>query len=562
MRHETTALALLVCTLAACSDEPAASPPALRNPLPADESAGPIDALSRRYGRLRQRMAERGYEQELGMSRLFLLEEEGRVLPLDLDGDQCTTLLAIAGGSIRELAMSAHDGEGDEVATDLVQGEGGLVHVCPQAAEPVATLPHYLVLRASEGSGSVILSAYASELGSGEGFAGLFDGVLAPQVRFRSVEEQLARSRTALRDRGLLPVAEPRLESLAEGEGMRVPVTMESDRCYVVIARGGDGVRDVDLVLFDAAGAELARDLESDAEPGLELCGEPPGELVIEASAYEGAGAVGVLVLAGPIPSDAAAETAPAAALEPTGETDPAEQSDPVTNLMSLANGLTARGYGSPSVLVADGYIAPGEVRAHDAVVGPGCSVVIGMARSDTDLDLYLSDGAGRALDRDTGIQPVARVSACTTEPEVITVTVKAYGRRSAYALAMLRAPETIRDVQTLRLEEAVAGLRGRGYAPVDTLSQTLDAGDRFDRTISIRPDTCTAIAAAGDVGVEDLDVLLHDIGGDLLATSSGPEPYATVNRCAAAEGETIQFSVVMYRGAGAVQITRLEGAP
>ena len=556
---------MLTCALVACGEEHAPEPATLRNPLPEAETAGPIDALSRRYGRLRQRMAERGYDRELGASRLFLLEEEGRVLPLDLDGNRCTTLLAIAGGSIRELAMSAHDGEGDEVASDLVEGEGGLVHVCPQAPGPPRTLPHYLVLRASEGSGAVILSAYASEIGAGEGFADLFDGVLAPQVPFRSVEEQLARSRTVLRARGLLPVGEPRLESLAEGEGLRVPVIVASDRCYVVIARGGEGVRDVDLVLFDSAGAEVARDLESDAEPTLELCRADPGALVVEASAYEGAGAVGVLVLAGPVPSEGAGDSVPAAALEPATEAtadDDQAESDPIPNLMTLATGLAARGYGSPSVVVADGYIAPGEVRAHEALVGPGCAVVIGTARSDTDLDLYLTDASGRPLDRDTGIHPVARVRACTTEPEVVTVTVKSYGRRSAYALATLRAPDTIADVQTLRLEEAVAGLRERGYTPVDTLSESLEAGDQFDRTISLRPGTCTTIVAAGDLGVEDLDLFVRDLAGDLVASSSGPEPYAAVNRCAPEDGETIRFSLVMYRGAGAVQITRLEGAP
>ena len=562
MRGITTAPLLLACALVACGDSRVPEPSALRNPLPEDEGAGPIDALSRRYGRLRQRLAERGYDEELGVSRLFLLDEEGRVLPLDLAGGRCTTLLAIAGGSIRELAMSVHDGEGAEVASDVVEGEGGLVHVCPQPAEPVATLPHYLALRAS-GSGSVILSAHGSAPGAGEGFAGLFDGVLAPQVPFRSVEEQLARSRTVLRARGLLPVAEPRLESLAEGEGMRVPVELETDRCYVVIARGGEGLRDVDLVLYDAAGAEVARDLESDVEPSLELCPEEAAHIVVEASAYEGAGAVGVLVLAGP--SEDAGDAVPAAPTEPASDATPAERSagdDPVTSLMGLATNLTARGYGAPTVVVADGYISPGEVRAHEVLVRPGCAVIIGTARNDTDLDLYLSDDAGRALDRDTGIQPVARVRACTTSPVVVTVTVKSYGRRSVYALATLTAPDTIADVQTLRLEEAVAGLRERGYTPVDTVSQTLDHGERFERTISLTPGRCTVIAVAGDLGVEDVDLFVHDVDGELIASSSSPEPYAAVNRCAPPEGETLRFSVLMYRGAGAVQVTRLEGAP
>lgn len=545
----------------ACADPESTEPPGARNPLPLEDGAGPIDALSRRYGRLRQRMRDRGYGDEIGVARWFLLEDQGRSLPMDLDTGRCTTLVALAGGSIRDLRMRAYDGDGEEVATDVVDGDGALAHVCPRSAGGVPMLPYYVVLDAPSGSGSVILAAYASELGGGQGFDGLFDGVLAPQVPFQSVTERLARSRSALRARGLLPVGEPAVDSVAEGDGLRVAVPMDPDRCYVVVARGGEGLSDIDLMLFDEQGTEVARDLESDPEPSLEVCPEAGGQYVAEASAYEGAGAIGVIVLAGPRPAERPEEDvlAPQEPLPPGAR--PPGESDPVAALVTVAGTLTARGYGQPSIVVGDGYIAPGEVRSHEVLVGAGCAIIIGTARNDTDLDLYLTDEPGTVLDRDTGIHPLARVRACLGEPTVLRVTVKSYGRRSAYALALLSAPEGLEDIEALRLDEAMAALRERGYTAVDTLRQVIDTGERFERTLTVRPGTCLAIAAAGDASVEDLDVFLRDAAGNLVASASGPEPYAAVSRCAEMN-EPIRVEVVMYRGAGSVQITRLEGSP
>lgn len=556
---------LAACLALGCAEQAPPAEPTPVNPLPDTGGPGPLDALSRRFGRLRARMVERGYGEELGLSRLFVLEGEGLALPADLMADRCTTLVGLAGGSVRELRMSIYDGEGAEVAADSIEGEGALVHVCPQTDENVPTLPHYVVLRAREGSGAVVVGAFASAPGAGQGFEGLFEGVLAPRVPFRAVEEQLARSRALLRARGLLPQGAPALESVAEGEAVRVTVPMESGRCYVVVGRGGEGLRDIDLLLFDDAGAEVARDLEGDAEPTIEHCPAEAGTFTAELIAYEGAGAVGLMVLAGPVPEREEGEPAPVPeepAREPASPETP-QSGEPVAALMGLARTMAERGYGQPTIVVRDGYIAPGEVRSHDVLLAPGCSIVVGAAgRAEADLDLYLSDASGQPLDRDTGIHPMARVRACTEAPAIHRVTVKSYGRRGTYALAVLPAPKTIGDVQTLRLEEASSGLRQRGFRMVDTLSTSLEVGERFERGLLVPPGRCVAIVAAGDVGVEDLDVLLRDRESNLVASASGPEPYAAVHRCASEAPEALRVEVVMYRGAGAVQVTRMEGTP
>jgi len=132
-----------------------------------------------------------------------------------------------------------------------------------------------------------------------------------------------------------------------------------------------------------------------------------------------------------------------------------------------MAAPLQNRGFAPPLFVSRDAAIVPGEVRTHDVVIGPGCALIAGAASHEgMDLDLYLADDAGREVDRDTAVQSTARVRACRDQPSVMRVAVKGYGRDGAYALALLRAPDSVTSIQALRVEEATAPYRLRGYTP------------------------------------------------------------------------------------------------
>ncbi|HJL17272.1 MAG TPA: hypothetical protein RMH99_16515 [Sandaracinaceae bacterium LLY-WYZ-13_1] len=541
-------------TLVTCgSPEGPADRPVSR--LPAE--AGPLDALNRRHARLRQRMAQRGYGEEAGLTRSFVLEEHGVAHPLDLAVGKCSTFLALGGGSIRDLRLALYDGEGEEAATDSVEGEGGLVHVCPQGE--VGYRPHHLVLRTREGAGAVMVAHFRSEPGAGDGFDGLFEGVLAPRVPFRDVEEHLARSRSALRARGLRPVDEPLLERVTEGSVVRLPVVLEEGRCYAAIGRSGEGLDDIDLFLFDAAGVEVARDLAGDAEPSIEHCPEETGRHTVELRAFEGAGAVGVLVFSGAAEEETEGDEG---AVEATLEEGHAGETphDPALALGVLAAPLQNRGFSAPVFVSRDAAIVPGEVRTHDVVIGPGCALVAGTASHEgMDLDLYLAEESGREVDRDTAVQSTARVRACRSEPTVLRVAVKGYGRDGAYALAVLRAPDAVRTMQALRLEEATAPYRMRAYRERITIDTELEPGGSVRRSLPLEAGRCMAIAAAGDDGVEDVDLFLRDRRVDeLVASDSNPAPHAAVSRCAE-EAELLDLEVTVDQGRGTVAIRVLE---
>jgi hypothetical protein len=537
------AVALAALFAIACSEPP----PRIERPrsaLPAE--SGPLDALNRRHARLRERVRLRGYGEQVGLTRALVLEDQGHALPLDLPGNACSTFIALGGGTIRELSLALYDGEGAEASRDSVGSEGGLVHVCPRGD---AYTPYYLVMRAEEGAGAVLVAQFQSELGMGEGFEGLFEGVLAPRVPLRDVEAHLAQSRTALRARGFSPLGEPLLERVTEGSVVRVVRELSAGQCYVAIGRAGDGLRDVDLFLFDAVGVEVSRDLAADAQPSIEHCPRETGAFTVELRAFEGAGAVGLLVFAGP-----GQPGAPPGDVEATLEERSTE--DPSLALEVLAAPLRARGFGPPVFVSRDAAIVPGEVRTHEVVVGPGCAIVAGAASHDgMDLDLYLADEAGRELDQDTAVHSTARVRACRAAPTVVRVAVKAYGRDGSYALAVLRAPDEVDTLQSLRLEEASAPYRSRGYVESLVFEGVLEQGGRLRRPISVERGRCVAVAAAGDDGVLDLDLFLRSAEEQLVTSDSGPSAIAALARCAQDTLEELTLEVAMYRGSGRVVV-------
>ena len=546
--------ALGVAVASSCGAE------AIEEPLLAEppQGTGPLDALSRRFGQLRGRMRDRGYGEEVGLMRVFVPDGEGHVTPLDLPRGRCTTLVALAGGTLRSLSAAVYDADGAEVASDRGRSEGGVVHVCPPKAPTDGLVPHYFVLRSLEGSGAVVAGAFASDPGVGRGFDALFDGLLAPVVPFRGVEEALARSKAALRDRGLTPVGDARFDSLAEGEAVRLSHELEAGRCYVAIARGDDGLEDVDLTVYDPGGAVVSQDLAVDIEPTLELCVAETGPHVFEAKVFAGAGAVGLMALSGGTRVDPASEETETEEL--AVETADAVPAAAVAAVTRAASTLAERGFSVPTFITREASIAPGEAPVHDLVVERGCVIVLGAAASDeTDLDLYLTSDEG-VQDRDTGVHRTARVRVCSTQANLVRVAVKAYGRRSAYALAAVSAPDEIENVRALRLENAAARFLARGFVSTSRSERALDEGQTLRLSAVVRSGQCAAWVIAGDEDIEDVDLFLKEADGTLVAAATGPEPFATVSRCVApdAPAENILIEGLLYRGEGTVTMTRL----
>lgn len=557
-RARALALSLALAT-AACEDKQGDDATAYEGALPAVDP--PLDAITHRLSRVRERLRLRGYRELPRQSRAFVLEGQPRVIPLDLPSSSCSTFVALGSASLRDLRLSVLDEEGAPLATEEIQGEAGLVHVCPQTS--ASTLPAYLAVEAREGAGTVALAELASAPGEGDGFEGVFDDVLAPREPFADVEGQLASTRAVLRARGLVPDGAATIASVAEGGSVHATHAFEPGHCYLVVARAAPSVTDADLFAFDEAGVEVARDIGAGSEASFERCPQERESLALEARAFAGRGGLGLQVLVGPgRDADARTESAPtevSTALDAVGE-----GADPSLTVGVSAAALARLGFAAPLFVAEHARIAPGDVVTHEAILGPGCSLLMAAASSDQiDVDLYLADTQGHELDADTAVRSSAVVRACESAPTVRRIAVKAYGREGSYSLAIVRAPESITSVEGLRAAEAEAPFRARGFVPRESRDAELVEGESRSRSIEVAPGRCVAVVAAGGTGIRDVDLVLSDASGATLASDTAPAPYAAASACASAEASLlVTYEVVAFRGVGRATVSVLDDAP
>ena len=99
---------------------------------------------------------------------------------------------------------------------------------------------------------------------------------------------------------GLVPHGKPILGELAQGARSDHLVVLEAGRCYRVVGVGGEGVKDMDLFLYDPAGVQANQDSGQDRYPVLgkqiEICPLAAGAYRLQIQMYAGGGelAVGV----------------------------------------------------------------------------------------------------------------------------------------------------------------------------------------------------------------------------------------------------------------------------
>lgn len=524
------------------------------SPPPAPEPAlaaapAPLDALTRRIGRVRERLRTRGYHPFENQVRRFVLEGEGDALPVDLPAGACTTFVGLGSRGIRDLRMTLVDADGETVGRDEVPGEGALVHACPPEDGAF-----YLVVQAIAGDGTVAIFEQRSGPEEGGGFEGIFDDVLSPTQPRHELDETMSEVRRALRARGYAPVGEPARDQLDEGGVLRGTFELTGGRCYAALARSVPSVTDLDFFVFDPSGVEVTRDVGAGIEPTVELCPTESGAYLVEARVYSGRGAVeSALFLANEARS-------PSDTLGTVIDEAP-RRLEPRAIATSALDRLRQAGFGEPAFLVESESIAPHEVRSHDVRMGPGCVVVLAAGSEPAmDLDLYLADENGRELDRDTTVHATASVRGCFDSARSMRVAIKAYGRFGSYVIATTRAPSSIDDLPTLRLFEITQDVEERGASITERVDLTLGEGERDVRALTIAPHRCVTVAAAGDEGVFDVDLYLRDLEGGLVAAEAGASPQASIERCGGDEGQSLQVETACVDGRGRVAFVTLEG--
>ncbi|MEQ8458186.1 MAG: pre-peptidase C-terminal domain-containing protein [Sandaracinaceae bacterium] len=89
---------------------------------------------------------------------------------------------------------------------------------------------------------------------------------------------------------GLVQSGEISEGSLAEGGVARVTSHLRAGDCYTIVAFGSEGVRDLDVVVMDDTGTEVAADRTNDAQAAAQLCPEAEGDYQIAVRMAQGNG--------------------------------------------------------------------------------------------------------------------------------------------------------------------------------------------------------------------------------------------------------------------------------
>ncbi|HJL15993.1 MAG TPA: hypothetical protein RMH99_10065 [Sandaracinaceae bacterium LLY-WYZ-13_1] len=246
--------------------------------------------------------------------------------------------------------------------------------------------------------------------------------------------------------------------SLPEGGVARMTTRFRAGDCYTIVAFGDDGVSDMDVVVMDDAGTEVATDRTTDSQAAAQFCPDVDGEYRVAVRMTEGSGAY-VLTSWSGMPRAAGGAVAGGGSGRGTCEAPIAlEPGTPVRGSTAQASnrmtGSCIRGGNAPEVV----YSLTLEERAMVSVT----------INSDYDGALYLLGACGEvrseiACNDDAPSTSRSQVES-TLDPGTYYVVVDGYGNASGEfeLLAEVRSLQSLAQVCSsappLRSGQAVTG--------------------------------------------------------------------------------------------------------
>jgi hypothetical protein len=219
------------------------------------------------------------------------------------------------------------------------------------------------------------------------------------------------------------------------------------------------------------------------------------------------------------------------------------------------------------------GRLRPSQARSFGVRLPPGkCFVVVGKGGPGIDnLDVRLLLGRS-VLARDTETSAGAVARWCSGDTQVAArLSVSAFRGSGQFAAAIYAREPAVaqREEAELTGETALTRLaslvaqRGGDMRPVTVATrESLHEGQRLERIVTLSPGRCYRVLAAGERGVDDLDVALIDPGGATLQRDASDDALPTLGvvspLCPATPGE---YRVVLHlesgEGAFAWQVLR-----
>ncbi len=558
------AMSVVALVSVGCARTQAAAPSTVaQGPVDGEAQGAVSPALRARLAEMTEALARRGVRFQAVFGSGFVSHGAPVTTPIAVAAGRCVSVVALASGGVRDLDAHLYDPNGELVVEDVETDAHPTVQLC---ASENRTLYH--VLEAYEGQGVYAVAGFETDragldavgqvLGGRPGTAG--GGVAARS----DLERRMNEFRDGLAQRGFQGAGDPGSVTFDAPGTMRLPFAVTPDRCYTLAGFADGPLGDLDLVVVDAAGDELVRDVSPARDAFVQLCPRVATTLSVEVRAAAGTGRAVVLGYA----ADAA--SAGANTLWLGERLDGAVSSMPLDEATRIVDArLAGQQFVSPAGLDARLPFAPGQVRELPLRLSAGrCAAVTavggpGVGRIQLDV---LQDTAWVARAATQGVGSAARV--CVADAATLRVRV---------------APEAGSGEVRVRAHLATApylpqgGARREG-APADALSLpegAWEAGEALAmRATQGVPNTveserpagrCVRWSLTADAPQQRLVLTARDADGRSLGRSEG-DGVVTLARCGAAL-ERLRVEALAVHGQGEVSLrlntfSRADGGP
>lgn len=378
--------------------------------------------------------------------------------------------------------------------------------------------------------------------------------------------EQLEQLDRVLRAESYQPVGPATHATLPPNGITAYAIDVRRGYCYTLAIVGQPGT-DVNLVMLDPAGRDIAHNVQPDEHPWVGFCAARGGRFVARVQMARGQGEYyfAPYFAPGRRPADLTAFFGGAATTGPQ-----IAQIDQATTqrLSALDQQMASQNYrriGEPSGLV----LANRQARVFALSLEQGRCYAFGTLGGEgtTDTDVFLQDGSGQRLSADTRPERDAMVQYCAPDDGNYTLQVSLQGGQGpvfTVAYAQQSAGQASDPVVPVIAETSSAGagidenfalldadMRARGYESFGEPQRAqLAEGAEQSYGVELEGGKCYAILAVGDSGVRDMALSLRDAQGREVDRDEAGDARPTVRVCPQATGNYTMV-VRMVSGSG-----------
>lgn len=363
-------------------------------------------------------------------------------------------------------------------------------------------------------------------------------------------------------------------EMLAEGDRLGAFVDPPAGECLLALARGAEGVDDIDLLSFNEEGNPLAVDEATDPSPALLLCPPHAGRVYVMARVMSGRGLVALGTQTTPLSAALRVGKAVNARGRPGASGREAEAWVGLDDKMaSIRRGVGGQWRESRRVALPSEARAPGQLT--EPLEAGRCLLIAATPSEETsEVDVQLLDSEGRALARATEIGRDRAVVACATTPTTIGVEVRPRIGAGVTAVVFARSvPGSEADIaaRVERVDAFPTGtaessltrlgerLRAAGHnAPSSRARGEARAGQRSALTLTLPPG-CARVDVAGGAPLAGLVAELWSEQGVALGHGEG-SGAAALFACGPGGRARLEVEAQVRPGPFAVEV-RSEGA-